>query len=68
MIVGSPAGKTLGSWGTPKRQETLEALAWPRGYREGTEMHEYSFKRMINHGALETNYGRKKILGPYWHQ
>jgi hypothetical protein len=27
-------------------------------------MQEHSFKRMIDHGALNTNYGRKKIVGP----
>src|SRR4029453_16321604 len=37
---------------------------WPRVYRERTERQENSFKRMIDHGALEINYGRKKIVGP----
>src|SRR5256886_7064556 len=31
-------------------------------------MQENSFKRMIDHGALESNYGRKKIVGPDRHQ
>jgi hypothetical protein len=31
-------------------------------------MQENSFKRMIAHGALNTNYGRKKIVGPDRHQ
>jgi len=31
-------------------------------------MQEHSFKRMIDHGALDTNYGRKTIVGPDRHQ
>jgi hypothetical protein len=37
-------------------------------YRERNERQENSFKRMIAHGALNTNYGRKKIVGPDRHQ
>ena len=37
---------------------------WPRVYRERNEIQENSFKRMIDHGALNTNYGRKTIVGP----
>ena len=32
------------------------------------EIQENSFKRMIDHGALNTNYGRKKIMGTDRHQ
>jgi hypothetical protein len=55
-------------WGTPKVKETLETLEWPRVYRERSEIQENSFKRMIDHGALNTNYGRKKLVGPDRHQ
>jgi hypothetical protein len=68
VIVEPAEGKTLVYWGTPKLKETLEALEWPRVYRERTEIQENSFKRMIDHGALDTNYGRKKIVGPDRHQ
>jgi hypothetical protein len=64
VIVEPTEGKTLVYWGTPKLKEALEALEWPRGYRERTEIQENSFKRMIDPGALDTNYGRKKIVGP----
>ena len=37
-------------------------------YRERNEMQELSFKRMNDHGALKTNYGRQTILGPDRHQ
>ena len=46
----------------------MEVTEWPRVYRERNEIQENSFKRMIDHGALNTNYGRKKIVGPDRHQ
>ena len=68
VIVTPTEGKTLVYWGTPQVQETLETTAWPRVYRERNEIQELSFKRMNDHGALKTNYGRKTILGPDRHQ
>jgi hypothetical protein len=68
VIVAPTEGKTLVYWGTPQVQEALETTAWPRVYRERNEMQELSFKRMNDHGALKTNYGRKTILGPDRHQ
>ena len=69
LVIVEPAkGKTLVYWGTPKLKETLEALAWPRVDRERTEIQENSFKRLSDHGALDTNYGRKKLVGPDRHQ
>src|SRR5216683_7908659 len=61
-------GKTLVYWGTPKVQDALEAKEWPGVYRERNEIQEPRFKDMIDHGALNTNYGRKKILGADRHQ
>jgi hypothetical protein len=37
-------------------------------YRERTERQENRFKRMIEHGALNINYGRKKIVSTDRHQ
>jgi hypothetical protein len=37
-------------------------------YRERNEIQEHSFKRMNDHGALKTNYGRKKVVGSDRHQ
>ena len=68
VIVEPPERKTLVYGGTPRVQATLEATEWPRVYRERNEIQENSFKRMIDHGALNTNYGRKKIVGPDRHQ
>ena len=68
VIVVPKEGKTLVYWGTPQLKATVAVSAWPQLYRERTEIQENSFKRMIDHGALETNYGRKKIVGPDRHQ
>ena len=46
----------------------LEAPEWPEIYRARTELQENAFKRMIDHGALDINVGRKTILGPDRHQ
>jgi hypothetical protein len=68
VIVVPPEDKTLVYWGTPKVEDVLETTEWPRVYRERNEIQEHSFKRMNDHGALKTNYGRKKVVGPDRHQ
>jgi hypothetical protein len=68
VIVEPVEGKTLVYWGTPRVKATVEPTAWPQVYRERSERQENSFKRMMDHGALNTNYGRKKIIGAERHQ
>ena len=68
MIVVPKEGKTFVDWGTPQLKATVEVSEWPQLYRERTEIQENSCKRLIDHGALEINYGRKKIVGPDRHQ
>ena len=68
VIVAPAEGKTWVYWGTPKVHAILEPTEWPRVYRERNEIQENSFKRMIDHGALNTNYGRKTIASPDRHQ
>jgi len=68
VIAQSDAGKTLVYWGTPRVKAILEPTQWPQVYRERNELQENSFKRMKDHGALATNYGRKIIVGPDRHQ
>jgi hypothetical protein len=68
VLVEPAEGKTLVSWGTPKIQDALAVTEWPRVYRERNEIQENGFKRMIDHGALNINYGRKTIIGPDRHQ
>jgi hypothetical protein len=68
VMVEPAEGKPLVSWATPQVEAVLEATAWPRVYRARNEIQEQSFKRMIAHGALDINYGRKRIIGPDRHQ
>jgi hypothetical protein len=68
VLVAPTEGKTLVYWGTPQVKEALETSQWPQVYHERNAMQELSFKRMNDHGALKTNYGRKTILGPDRHQ
>jgi len=68
VIVQPAESKTLVYWGTPKVQDALEAKEWPGVYRARNEIQEHRFKDMIDHGALEINYGRQKILGADRHQ
>jgi hypothetical protein len=67
VIVEPAAGKTLGSWGTPKVQEALAPTAWPRVSRARTARQENRCKRLSDHGALARNSGRTKIVGPDRH-
>ena len=60
--------KLLPYWATRKFKETFSALRWPEIYSNRTEIQENGFKRMIEHAALNTNYGTKVILGPDRHQ
>ena len=66
-IVASAADKTLVYWGTPQVEEAFEASQWPRVDRERNEIQERSCKGMIDHGGLDSNFGRKTILGPDRH-
>ncbi len=68
VIVESLTGKTLVYWGTPRWLDAFVPLAWPEVYRQRNEIQENSFKRMIDHGALNINYGRKTIVGADRHQ
>jgi hypothetical protein len=68
VVVVAADGGVLVYWGTPKVSDALEPHEWPAVYRNRSELQENSFKRMIAHGALKINYGRKKIWGPDRHQ
>ena len=68
VIVEPVEGKTLVYWATPKVEAIMEVTEWPRVYRARNEVQEHSFKRMIDHAALNTNYGRKKIVTADRHQ
>jgi len=68
FVIAEPtAAKPLVYWGTPKVEEAFEVTEWPRIYRERNAIQELGFKRMIDHGGLDVNHGRKTILGPDRH-
>ena len=62
-MVEPAEGKPLVYWATPQVEAVLEATAWPRVYRERNEIQEHSFKRMIDHGALDINDGLDHGVG-----
>ena len=68
VIVEPSDSKLLVYWGSAKVKAELEASEWPEIYRARTELQENAFKRMMEHGALDINAGRKTILGPDRHQ
>jgi len=59
VIVEPEESKLLVYWGSAKVKAGLEASEWPEIYRARTELQENAFKRMIEHGALDINAGRK---------
>ena len=68
FVLVETDARVLAYWGTSKVKETLNPLQWPTVYRQRTETQENSFKRMKAHGALDVNYGTKKIVGADRHQ
>jgi hypothetical protein len=64
-VSGEPvAGPTVVSWGTPPINAPGETTPWPRVSRARHEMQEHRVKRMMAHGALKPNDGRKTMVGP----
>jgi hypothetical protein len=63
VIVQPVEDKRLVYWATPRVTEALETSAWPGVSRDRNEMQEHRFKDMIDHGALDSNYGRKTLMG-----
>lgn len=68
FVIVECGEKLLPYWATTKFKETFAALKWPEIYSNRTEIQENSFKRMIEHAALNTNYGTKVIIGTDRHQ
>lgn len=69
FVIVDTGEKLLPYWGNNILYNSAPLLIeWPELYAERTEIQENAFKRMKSHGALETNYGIKKILGPDRHQ
>ena len=60
--------RLLPYWGTAKIKEVYTAIDCPPLYAQRTEIQENSFKRMIDHGALNVNYGTKVLMNEDRHQ
>jgi hypothetical protein len=68
VLVKPAEGKTFVSWGTPQVQDALAVTEWPRVYRERNAIQANGFKRLSDHGARNSNDGRKTLVGPDRHQ
>ena len=69
FVITEPVdGKILVYWGTKLFCDEVNKKDWPDVYRSRNHLQENSFKSMINHGALNVNYGHKKIIVPDRHQ
>jgi hypothetical protein len=68
FVLVETGERVLAYWGTAKFKAAFAPVQWPELYRARTAVQEHNFKRMIEHGALNCNYGTKKVLGPDRHQ
>ncbi len=62
FVLAVRDGKVLPFWGTEAVANKVAYLDWPGLYSQRTENQENSFKRMKEHGALDVNFGTKKIV------
>lgn len=61
FVLAQEAERCIAYWCTPKLAQELTAKTTISVYRKRTEIQENNIKRMIAHGALNTNYGIKKL-------
>ena len=64
FIIAKESERFLVYWTTPNLAKRLTAAEIIKLYRKRNELQEHNIKHMICHGALNTNYGIKKIMGP----
>ncbi len=62
FVIVETKDRLLPYWGTPMVKEVVDPIQWPKLYSQRNELQENSFKRMIDHGALNVNFGIKKIV------
>lgn len=68
FVIVERDGKLLPFWGTPKFAEVVDYIEWPGMYSQRNGIQENSFKRMKAYGALDVNFGTKKIITEDRHQ
>ena len=64
FVIAQQENRAIVYWGTPKIVKILTAEQFICTYRNRAEVQENSIKKMIAHGALNTNYGTKTIAQP----
>ncbi len=62
FVLAVRENRILPYWGTAVVAEKAAYLDWPLLYSQRTEIQENNFRRMKNHGALDVNFGIKKIV------
>ncbi len=68
FVIVEKKDRLLPYWGTSHAKKIAKPIHWPKIYSQRTEIQENSFKRMIEHGALNVNFGIKKIVSEDRHQ
>ena len=68
FVIVEKEDRLLPYWGTSHAKKIVNPIDWPKIYSQRTEIQENSFKRMIEHGALNVNFGIKKIVSEDRHQ
>jgi len=68
FVIVKKGDKLLPFWGTSEICKRFPYSQWPDLYTCRTELQENGFKRMKEHGALNVNFGTKRIMVPDRHQ
>jgi hypothetical protein len=68
FVIVEKKDRLLPYWGTSHAQKIVDPAQWPEIYSQRTEVQENNFKRMIEHGALNVNFGIKKVESEDRHQ
>jgi hypothetical protein len=68
FVIVEKKDRLLPYWGTSHVKKMADPAQWPAIYSQRTEVQENNFKRMIEHGALNVNFGIKKVESEDRHQ
>jgi len=68
FVIVAKDDKLLPFWGNCEFGKRFSYSQWPELYTRRTELQENSFKRMIEHGKLNVNFGTKTIMTQDRHQ
>ncbi len=68
FVLVDTGERVIAYWGTLRVKEQMAPITWPEVYRQRTHLQEHRFQDMKAYGALDVNFGTKKIWGPDRHQ